>query len=58
MYQEPEESRGDYWGLDDDERADRCTECGTCEEKCPQGIEIMNWLKKAHAFFGRPTAQD
>jgi len=29
------------------ERADRCLECGECEEKCPQGIPISEWIKKA-----------
>ncbi len=34
--------------LKEDERADRCTECGECLEKCPQSIEIPDWLAKAH----------
>ncbi|MBS3741249.1 MAG: 4Fe-4S dicluster domain-containing protein, partial [Candidatus Cloacimonetes bacterium] len=25
-----------------------CIKCGKCEEKCPQGINIMKWLEKAH----------
>jgi uncharacterized protein len=29
-------------------RADKCEECGKCEEKCPQGISIREMLKKAH----------
>ncbi len=31
-----------------DERADLCIECGECLEKCPQNIEIPDWLAKAH----------
>jgi len=31
-----------------DQRVDNCTECGECLEKCPQNIEIPDWLKKAH----------
>jgi len=31
-----------------DQRADKCLECGECLEKCPQKIEIPEWLKKAH----------
>jgi predicted aldo/keto reductase-like oxidoreductase len=28
--------------------ADECVECGECEEKCPQNIEIRDQLKAAH----------
>jgi len=28
--------------------ADACTECGACEEKCPQNIPIRQQLKEAH----------
>jgi predicted aldo/keto reductase-like oxidoreductase len=38
--------------LDEDERADRCTACGECEEKCPQGICVSGWMEKAQAFLG------
>jgi len=37
------------FGLNQDNRADKCTECGECLEKCPQNIEIPDWLKKVHA---------
>jgi predicted aldo/keto reductase-like oxidoreductase len=30
-------------------QADECIECGECEEKCPQNIEIREQLKAAHA---------
>ena len=36
------------FGIDKDKRADKCTECGECLEKCPQSIDIPSWLKKAH----------
>lgn len=39
-------------GLKEEQRADKCTECGTCEELCPQGIPIVEWLKKAHELLG------
>ena len=29
-------------------QADACIECGECEEKCPQNIEIRDQLKAAH----------
>jgi predicted aldo/keto reductase-like oxidoreductase len=34
--------------MKEDERASACTECGECLEKCPQMIEIPDWLAKAH----------
>ncbi len=30
------------------ERADNCIECGECEEKCPQGVPVIQALKDAH----------
>lgn len=38
--------------LKEEQRADRCKECGECLEKCPQKIDIPQWLKKAHAELG------
>jgi len=32
-------------------RADECIECGECEEKCPQRIQIREQLKAAHALL-------
>ena len=34
-----------------EERADRCTGCGECEEKCPQGIPISEWMPRVHALL-------
>jgi predicted aldo/keto reductase-like oxidoreductase len=34
--------------MKEDERANLCIECGECLEKCPQMIEIPEWLAKAH----------
>ncbi|TFG27483.1 aldo/keto reductase [Candidatus Thorarchaeota archaeon] len=33
------------------ENAEACVECGECLEKCPQGIEIIDQLKKAHEIL-------
>lgn len=35
-----------------EERADRCTGCGVCEETCPQKIPISSWMPKVHAVLG------
>ena len=48
------EARRQYAALgthkwDPGRRADACTECGACEEKCPQKIPIRKQLKEAHA---------
>jgi predicted aldo/keto reductase-like oxidoreductase len=32
-------------------QADECIECGECEEKCPQNIQIRDQLKAAHAVL-------
>ncbi|MCK4284367.1 MAG: 4Fe-4S dicluster domain-containing protein, partial [Candidatus Brocadiae bacterium] len=29
-----------------------CTDCGQCEERCPQNIPVREWLKKAHQSLG------
>lgn len=35
----------------EDQRADNCTKCDECLEKCPQHIEISDWLEKVHEFL-------
>jgi len=39
------------------EQADNCQECGECEEVCPQGIEVVRELKKAHEVLVEPPDQ-
>jgi predicted aldo/keto reductase-like oxidoreductase len=52
MYDDLEGSREGYDEfMDASERADQCVECGECEEKCPQDIEIMSWLEKTNELF-------
>ncbi|KPK73210.1 aldo/keto reductase [candidate division WOR_3 bacterium SM23_60] len=34
-------------------RGDQCTECGECEEKCPQKIPIAECMKRAHEVLGQ-----
>jgi predicted aldo/keto reductase-like oxidoreductase len=51
MYGDPRLGQFRYngpFGINQDQRADKCTECGECLEKCPQKIDIPTWLKKAH----------
>jgi uncharacterized protein len=38
--------------MNPDQRADKCIDCGECEEACPQKIPIAKWLKKVHAELG------
>jgi hypothetical protein len=38
-----------------DERPSACTECGQCEEKCPQGITIIEELKRVGEVFKLPS---
>ena len=39
-------------GLKQEQRADRCTECGECMKACTQEISIPEWLQKAHSLLG------
>jgi predicted aldo/keto reductase-like oxidoreductase len=35
----------------DENKASACTGCGACEIKCPQRIEVSDWMPKIHAAF-------
>jgi hypothetical protein len=52
IYDNPRAPRFLYRNLSQDKQADNCIECFECEEKCPQGIPISEYLKKAHALLG------
>ncbi len=52
IYDNPRAPRFHYSNLSNDQLADNCVECFECEEKCPQGIPIVAYLKKAHALLG------
>jgi predicted aldo/keto reductase-like oxidoreductase len=48
MYGDEGRAQMFYSWLADDERADLCIDCGECLDKCPQMIEIPDWLATAH----------
>jgi hypothetical protein len=52
MFEAKDRSRRAYnqW-VREEERANCCLECGECETKCPQGIQVIEWLEKAHGFL-------
>jgi uncharacterized protein len=52
MFNAAKDARGAYaiW-VSETERGDRCLACGECESKCPQGIEIIEWLEKADHYL-------
>jgi len=48
MYNSLSTSKMLYSWLEEAHRASACIECGECEQVCPQDIEIIDWLSKAH----------
>jgi predicted aldo/keto reductase-like oxidoreductase len=52
IYNAPDRARRAYehW-VREEERANCCLECGECESKCPQGIQIIEWLEKADRYL-------
>jgi predicted aldo/keto reductase-like oxidoreductase len=55
MFEDLKYGKTEYHYLDEEHRADNCVECGSCEEKCPQGIAVIEWLKEAHAMLEDTT---
>ncbi len=53
MYEKLDQSRETYniW-IPEANRASACIHCGECEEKCPQGISISEWMERVHAVLG------
>jgi predicted aldo/keto reductase-like oxidoreductase len=40
------------------ERTSACVACQECEEKCPQGIPISDWMPIVHQVLGEGTSYD
>lgn len=53
IFDEPEKSKENYkkYLLDEKTSAKECIECGKCEGLCPQNLNIIEGLKKAHLFL-------
>ena len=48
-----EHARAMYRWIDEKYRGDACIECGECLEKCPQHIDIPEWMKVVHEVLGQ-----
>lgn len=51
IYGDEQQAQMSYSWLDKEERGNLCVECGECLEKCPQQIDIPDWLAKAHGLL-------
>ena len=58
MYDNAPRARLFYQRLPADQQANNCEECYECEDACPQHIEIVEWLKKAHDYVGPKPKQN
>jgi len=34
-------------------RAEACTDCGECDQKCPQNVPVRQWMPRIHEAFAR-----
>jgi len=57
MFGDEGRSKQFYAWLDEKARAGQCIECGECLEKCPQHIDIPEWMKKVHEALGQKPGQ-
>jgi predicted aldo/keto reductase-like oxidoreductase len=52
IYDKPDYVRRAYTWMPEEERASACIQCRECEELCPQGILISEWMPRVHAVLG------
>jgi hypothetical protein len=52
MYDGVDQARRIYRWLREDREATSCVACGTCQDRCPQGLEIVEWLNTAQQMLG------
>jgi len=48
VYEEMEQARKRYARMRDDQLGSLCVQCRRCESRCPQHIEISEWIPRAH----------
>ena len=48
VYEEMEQARQRYGRMPADQLGSLCVQCRTCESRCPQHIEISEWIPRAH----------
>ncbi len=48
VYEEMEQARKRYERMRDDQLGSLCVQCRRCESRCPQHIEISEWIPRAH----------
>jgi predicted aldo/keto reductase-like oxidoreductase len=52
MYGKPDRARGAYRWMSEESRASACIGCQECEELCPQGISISEWMPRVDQVLG------
>jgi uncharacterized protein len=52
MYDILDKVRKYYTQIPPEKRADQCTQCRQCEERCPQHINISDWMVVANEVLG------
>jgi uncharacterized protein len=56
MYNQLDQQRRRYQGMDEGSRASACIQCRICEEVCPQSILISEWMPEVDEVLGQGKA--